>query len=187
MVKSIPGSGTYVAMSESQGTVDLIASFLGEKTDNLKEIFQLRRIIEPQVAGMAAKNACEGNLKRLNQLLIQNKEFLEQDSIDPQKFLQFDKELHQVIAIAAQNSIIPKLLERIRDLFSESRHESYQSKSRMKISAKGHIDLIQAILGKNDKNSIDLMEKHLIEVEAEAIRQLVSTSLPETIEDTEKK
>lgn len=169
MVKSIPGSETYVAMSESQASVDLIASFLGEKTDNLKEIFQLRRIIEPQVAGMAAKNTCEGDLKRLNQLLIQN------------------KELHQVIAIAAQNSIIPKLLERIRDLFSESRHESYQSKSRMKISAKGHIDLIQAILGKNDKNSIDLMEKHLIEVEAEAIRQLVSTSLPETIEDTEKK
>ncbi len=180
MLNSIPGSGTYVAMNENEAAIDMIASYLIDKQDKLTEVFQIRRIIEPKVAGIAAKNAQKDDLTHLNHLLDQNRTFLSQDVIEPEEFSRLDKKLHQVIAKSTQSSIIPKLLGRIADIFSESRHESYLSESRMKISAQGHIDLIQAIIEKNEKQASELMEKHLKNVEAEAIRHLVSTTLPKT-------
>lgn len=180
LLNSIPGSGTYVAMNENEAAMDMIASYLIDKKDKLMEVFQLRRMIEPQVAGLAAKNAHQEDLTQLKRLLEKNRIFLSQETIDPEEFSRLDKELHQVIAISTQSSIIPKLLGRIADLFSESRHESYLSQNRMKISAQGHIDLIRAILDSNEPQASELMENHLKNVEAEAIRHLVSTAMPET-------
>ncbi len=179
MLNSIPGSGTYVAMKESEATIDMIASYLIDKKDKLMEIFQIRRMIEPQVAGLAATNAQEEDIAHLTLLKDKNRIIFSQDVIDPEAFSSLDKELHQAIAKATQSSIIPKLVGRISDLFSESRHKSYLSDRRMRISAQGHIDLIQAIIEKNEKQASQLMEKHLKSVEAEAIRHLVSTNLPE--------
>jgi GntR family transcriptional regulator, transcriptional repressor for pyruvate dehydrogenase complex len=186
LVNSMPGSGTFVAMNESDLNVELISNYLIKKTDKLAEIFQLRRIVEPQVAGLAAENACEDDLNQLKILLNKNKQFLEQKTINAQQFLKLDKKLHQVIAKASKNSIVPKFIERIRDLFAESRHESYQSESRMKISAKGHVDMIQAILEKNKTKATDLMEKHLVEIEAEAVRHIVTKSLPDSEEEIDE-
>jgi GntR family transcriptional repressor for pyruvate dehydrogenase complex len=176
MINSIPGSGNYIAMNESDAAKGMIASYLFDKKDELTEIFQIRQIIEPQVARLAARNARKKNLDQLNRLMEKNKALLSQKTIDQKKFSNLDKELHLEIARATQSSIIPKLVERISDLFSESRHESILSESRMKVSCQGHIDLIRAILEKNENNASELMETHLKNVEAEAIRHLVSTT-----------
>jgi len=179
LLNSVPGSGTYVAMNERQATIDLIAGYLIKKTDKLTEIFELRRIFEPQVAQIAAKNACREDLQELTRLLNKNKSFLKQKTFDPKAFLDSDKQLHQFIAKSTKNSILPNFIERLQDLLSESRHESYQSQNRMKISARGHIDIINAILERNEAKANERMEKHLIEVEAEAIKTIVESSLRE--------
>ncbi len=185
MLNSVPGSGTYVAMNERQATVDLIANYLIKKTDKLTEIFELRRIFEPQVAQIAAKKACKEDLQELIGLLNENKNFLRQKTIDPGDFLNSDKQLHQIIAKSTKNSILSNFIERIQDLISESRHESYQSENRMKVSAKGHIDIINAILERNEAKANEAMDKHLTEVEAEAIKTVVSSSYSEKDQDTQ--
>ncbi len=182
LLNSVPGSGTYVAMSEPEAAGNMIASFLIDKKDMLMEVFQIRRMIEPQMADLAAKNAQKKDIELLEQLMEKNRIFLTQDegSINPEEFSRLDKELHHVIAEATKSSIIPKLMNRISDLFSESRHKSSLSQGRMKISAQGHINLIQAIIKKDAKQASRLMEEHINSVEAETIQHLVSTTLPET-------
>ena len=177
LINSVAGSGTYVAMSENQETIQLIATYLLEKTDKLAEIFQLRRIIEPQVADLAAENATEDDIKRLEQLLEKHKEFIANGITNRQIFLELDIQLHTTIAKATRNSIIPNIIERLNDLFHETRKEGYLSKIRMKTSTKGHIEIIQSILQGNTKLAVNSMEKHLKDVERTTIKHLLSTSL----------
>ena len=152
----------------------------------MAEIFELRRIFEPQVAQIAAKNASRKDLSELNKLLNENMDFLRQKTIDPINFLKSDKRLHQIIANSTQNSVLSNFMERLEELISECRHESYQSENRMKVSAKGHIEIINAILERNEEKANELMDKHLTEVEAEIMNTVVSSSFLEKDQNTQR-
>ena len=177
LLNSVAGSGTYVAMNENQKAVNEIATYLLDKTDKLAEIFQLRRIIEPQVAGLAAQNATGDNIKELELLLKQIQDLVRKSTTDRHEFSKLDIQLHKTIAIATQNSIIVKIIERLNDLFHETRQEGYQSETRMKISSNGHVQIIQAILERDALKASAAMDKHLRDVENAAIEHIVSKSL----------
>lgn len=177
IIKSFPGSGTYVAASKQDVTLDLIAGYLIEKTDKLAEIFEMRRIIEPQVARLAARNADEDNLKALQRMLLKNQSFIEGKQRDFETFVEVDHELHQIIAYSTKNSLIPKVIERLSDIFTETRSYIYQSEIRIGISARGHVKIIRSILDSQEEEAFVAMEKHLLDVEKIIIDHFVSTSL----------
>jgi GntR family transcriptional repressor for pyruvate dehydrogenase complex len=177
LINSVAGSGTYVALQEHQEAANSIAAYLLEKTDELAEIFELRRIIEPQVAGLAASNATAADITQLKQLLEENEAFIVAGDPDPRILAQIDTRLHTMIAGAAHNSIIFKIIERLNNLFFETRQEGFQSPHRAKIAAKGHAEVIGAIIQGDAKRATKAMVRHLKDVEKTTIKHLVSLSL----------
>lgn len=184
MIKSVPGSGTYVTGGDHEVTLELIATYLLDKTDKLAEIFELRRIIEPQVARLAARNIGPRDREVLTRLLRENQAVIQAGGGDRREFVRLDHDLHQAIAQATRNSLIPKILERMNDIFIETRQEDYQSDLRMITSAQGHHEIVQAIIQGRAGQAAAAMEKHLRDVEQAIARHLVAESGKEPPDET---
>ncbi len=100
------GRGTFVC--ENPGLVDdpLGLAFFQDKYKLAQDLMQIRWILEPQIAAIAADNAKEEDItdmKRLSKAIME-KAAAEED------YIPLDRELHIRIAQSTQNQVIPNLI-----------------------------------------------------------------------------
>ena len=55
------GTGTFVAELPMEPLVAALAALLSKKKDAMADIFEMRRLIEPQIASLAATSGSMGN------------------------------------------------------------------------------------------------------------------------------
>ncbi|NRA87897.1 MAG: FadR family transcriptional regulator [Rhizobiales bacterium] len=89
------GSGTYIAPNSLIGLKQSLATCLDSETDQLNEIFEFRKILEPQVAALAAKNHKPFHVDALKNLIGQ--QIL---TIEPVQLKQIDRQFHAMIAFS---------------------------------------------------------------------------------------
>jgi len=161
ILRSRVGSGTYVILQDEPSVVDFIAKSIQREKEKLSDIFQFRRMIEPQIAGMAADNAYPNDIKTLSELLEDQRQAAE----NLEEFIELDQVFHLSLAKATGNAILPRIVDRINDILSESRAKYSQSSSRIKHSIKGHQKIFDAICNGDRDKASQAMNRHLIEVE----------------------
>jgi GntR family transcriptional repressor for pyruvate dehydrogenase complex len=69
LVTSRTGMGTFVAELPLEPLVAALAAVLSKKKGALADIFEMRRLIEPQIASLAAERATQTDIKWMNQIL----------------------------------------------------------------------------------------------------------------------
>lgn len=69
LVASRPGSGTFVSTDSLESLVAIIASSLGGAREYLDYTFEVRRLLEPQIAALAAERATEADINRIAEAL----------------------------------------------------------------------------------------------------------------------
>ena len=57
VLKTRPGSGTFIILENESSVVESLANAILREKNTLSEIFQFRELLEPQIAGLAARNA----------------------------------------------------------------------------------------------------------------------------------
>ena len=65
LVVSKRGSGTFIDTENLESVVALIASTLSSGADTLRDIFEMRHLLEPQIAGVAAQRASQLEILKL--------------------------------------------------------------------------------------------------------------------------
>lgn len=124
--------------------------------NDIKNIYEYRMIIEPEIVKKA--------IKTVNQnFLLEQKELIKEKLLDDNLLLDdYDKEFHIGIAKALNNNYIEKevsrlldLSERIRFLSSNKSHERYIA------SLYEHLNIIEAMLNKDEDSAYEAMLKHL--------------------------
>ena len=100
------GAGTFI--SEKMGVADdpLGFSFVEDRRKLVKDLIQIRCIIEPQIASLAAQNATEEELIVLEKICTEIEELIEAK----QDFTQKDLEFHTQLAICSNNMVMTKLI-----------------------------------------------------------------------------
>ena len=161
LVQSRPGSGTFVVVGDETGLVDILAMAIHREKDKLTEIFELRRLIEPQIAGLAAENASPDDLGRLRQAYEAHRRRLD-DEIEAAKG---DHAFHLALAAASGNSILIKVVELLDDLLAHSRAEFSQSVRRRQLSAEGHAEILRAVVAGDAEMARVAMTRHLLMIE----------------------
>jgi GntR family transcriptional repressor for pyruvate dehydrogenase complex len=63
VLESRAGSGTFVVLGNTQAVADYLARAVLLEKDRLAEIFQIRVMLEPQVAALAAENASRDDIE----------------------------------------------------------------------------------------------------------------------------
>lgn len=100
------GSGTYI--SQTPGMVDdpLGFSFIADKQKLAQDSLEVRFLLEPAIASLAAQNSSEEDISLLRRLCQEVEDLVRLGQDHTQK----DIEFHTAIALSSKNVVVPRLI-----------------------------------------------------------------------------
>ena len=151
------GSGTYVAdgpPSLDSEQLSLLAALHGFTFD---QMFEARRVLEVQVAGLAAERATAEHLATIAEETAEMYAALD----DPQQYLIHDIKFHRAIASASGNPILATLVEMVSAVMYDQRRETIGRAHDFKESAEMHQRIYRAIRSQKPDAARLAMHDHL--------------------------
>jgi GntR family transcriptional repressor for pyruvate dehydrogenase complex len=155
LVKIVHGKGVYV--TGARPFTDLSSHFQAVGSGLVVALAETRRILEPELAALAAVRGTEAEFKEIENLACQ----MEQIAKDGQDFAELDVQFHSSIARAARNPILSKMLEGLGDLFLESRRRVVIDPPAILRSARYHLLIVDALITHNAPQARLLMQAHM--------------------------
>jgi len=161
LIISRTGMGNFIADLPVESLVAPLAKLLTEEKNALADIFELRKLIEPQIASMAAERATVKDIERMKRLLDKQSEQVQRGATG----VDADTEFHFAIGQATQNHAIEKLVSGLLDVLSHSREESLQTSGRRQASIDCHLAIVAAIEKHDQAKAWEAMRYHIEQVE----------------------
>jgi len=161
LVESRQGNGTYVLASGQDVSIQSLSAALFHEKDDLKDIFYIRKIIEPFIAQLAAEYATPEEVKQLAEMVRAHEESLASGA----NTVDFDTAFHMTLARSAKNRVMSRLVNALIDLLAESRKEILQSDRRAVESLRGHKIILDAVKMGYGVRAREAMRRHLQEIE----------------------
>lgn len=161
LIISRTGMGNFIAQLPIESVVAPLAKLLIEEKTALADIFELRKLIEPHIASLAAERATEKDIQRLKSILAKQSEAVSRGETG----VEADAELHFAIGQATQNQALEKLVSGLMEILSHSREESLQTLGRRRASIESHRKILSAIEQHNKARAQQAMFQHIERVE----------------------
>jgi GntR family transcriptional repressor for pyruvate dehydrogenase complex len=95
-LESRQGEGTYIASKPVESLVNPLAAFISTEKDSQMELFEMRRVIEPQLAYLAAERATQEDIALMEQALELQGEAVARGEVGTD----VDKTFHYIMAKA---------------------------------------------------------------------------------------
>lgn len=162
VLESRQGAGTFV---REQSTGSLLPDFSRIVTDEkaaVRDVFEVRKILEPEIAAMAARNASPGEVTRLEAALVEQETALSQGRISGT----LDQRFHKLLAEASGNDVLRAMVTALHDDFTESRADALQSEERQQASLAAHRAIVEAVRDGHVMQAEKAMREHLEEIES---------------------
>lgn len=172
LVESQVGSGTYTRDGSAVLNVTTLADALRAAGASLVEQLELRRILEPQVASLAAERATDEAIKALEACLADQRAH----ASDP-GFIVADSAFHHEIARATGNSLLVKMVEGIHELLHESRELSWKAQGGDAPIIE-HERIAEAINKHDADAAYEAMMAHMLSVERHSLAEFAAKSPP---------
>ncbi|WP_432738451.1 FadR/GntR family transcriptional regulator [Maridesulfovibrio sp. FT414] len=157
-IETQPGIGAFVKSYEGD-IFSPLSSWLKDNNEALRHFFEVRSLLEPSTARMAAERMSEEDLEALRKNIEEFRSTVEDEDL-PRAIL-VDAEFHRLIGKGTGN----KVLSSIMDVLYRTMIEGW--KAPLKIpgqpckSLQEHTMILEAISGKNGDKAAELMSSHL--------------------------
>ena len=161
LVISKRGSGTFIETDNLESLVSLIASTLSGGTETLKDIFEMRHLLEPQIAAVAAQRASAQEVQDLDAILTDQ----ERQITEGGSGVDADTAFHFALASATHNSALVKVVSAVEDILRQSRDQSMQAPGRATRSLESHRRILRMVRSGDTEGARNAMEHHLTVVE----------------------
>lgn len=174
LVVSRRGAGTFINTENLDSVVALVAAALNTDGDNLADIFEMRHLLEPSLAALAARRASSEEMERMRQILEEQRRQIEAGETG----VESDTAFHFALASATHNAAVMKVVSAVEDILQKSRDQSLQEPGRPQRSLASHCQILDMIEARDVAGAQRAMEHHLTVVEP-AIMVPESTLTPE--------
>ena len=162
LIVSRTGMGNFVADLPVESLIGPLARLLIDEKKALADVFEMRKLIEPHIAALAAERATKRDVAQLRRIVAKQVQAVSGGGTG----VEADAEMHLSIGRATRNQALQKLVSGLMEMLSRSREESLQTAERRKASIDTHRRIVAAI-EKHDKNRArSEMLHHIEEVEA---------------------
>ncbi|GAA0737343.1 FadR/GntR family transcriptional regulator [Clostridium oceanicum] len=125
-----------------------------------REIFELRRVIEVETAGLAAKNITIKQLQEIR-LILDDMEKTEDEDLK----IKLDKKFHYKIAKASNNFLIVTVLNTISELIDsfikDARAKILETRKEKNIIETHHEEIYDGLVNRDSKKCSEAMRKHM--------------------------
>ncbi len=160
-LESRQGDGTYIASQSVETLVQPLASAILSKKDALAELFEMRRLIEPQLAYLAAERATPDEIAEMEKILSVQEEQISRGETGTD----FDKTFHCTLVQATKNQILIRIMDSVMDALAESRDQYLQVEGRPEKSLVRHRELLNFVKAGDKELAADIMREHLEDIE----------------------
>jgi GntR family transcriptional repressor for pyruvate dehydrogenase complex len=142
--------------------------------DRLADLTQVREILEPEIAAIAAVGATPDDILGMESPVATMDKALD----DADKFIDADMEFHMALARATHNQLIPTLLDPIVGLLREQRLRIFWMSGGAERGQFHHKRILEAVRHKDPAAARSAMQAHLAQVRADSdVAQSAGSSL----------
>jgi len=132
---------------------------------NMREIYELRRILECEAAALAAARRTEAHLEPMDGAIEDMQRGLDESA--PELYIDADLRFHLAIAEAAGNRLVVHSMHALRDLIRRALMSIYLIPSSPERSLEQHRAIRAAIADGDAERAREEMRAHLVRVEAD--------------------
>lgn len=172
LVEPRQGEGTVVKRNPVEGVVSPLAGALSLSEDLTADLFDMRKILEPPLAQVAALRATNEDIEALEEILDKQAARVRAAEIA----IDEDTAFHYRLATVSKNRVIPRVMDVIMDLLRDSRARSLQGARRAEKSLEGHRRIMEAIKQRDGEAAAVRMREHIEEIESILFRSSMSSS-----------
>lgn len=149
-----PGKGTF-AVSPAERSITYLQDWISGHDDDLRKMIELRMIIEPGVAALAAQRASQQDAQ---DLLASARALSTCSQADASSV---DADFHKRLALITANPFITELLNAALEITENLRGRTLKDSGRRELAQQGHLALAQAIASGDANAASQAMLKHL--------------------------
>ena len=169
------GSGAYVTDLKPQKLIDRLRFFISLSERSITELFEARTVIELGVIQLAATRITDEQLA-----ILEASEALQMPQDGPVQFIQHDLDFHQLIADAAQNTILKEFLDIFRAIRGNIRRETPVPVDVIPHIVQEHRQIVAALKVRDPQLAQVAMQQHLQSSE-KFLRQVLAQNSVESL------
>ena len=166
-----PGSGTIVRSPTPESVAASMTLLLrtAQPEADYDKVHEVRRLLEVEIAGLAAERRTAEDLEELETILRESSET--QD--DPDYFPECDVAFHAALAQSTHNELFPLLLDSMVDIMVEVRQLGFQVPGMPARALRHHQAVFEQVRAGESDEARQAMREHLIESE-DTMRQALA-------------
>lgn len=151
------GAGTFVSAKLGMSDDPLGLSMILDRKKLLRDLLDIRLLIEPRMAALAAENRTAEDLRQLEDICSRLEEVCHQGA----PYYELDMEFHTFVAGCSKNlvahSLFPAICQTI--ILQESVHQSRMGEQTLRV----HRRIYEAIARQKSNDAFDAMTAHLVQ------------------------
>jgi GntR family transcriptional regulator, transcriptional repressor for pyruvate dehydrogenase complex len=168
---SAGGSGAFAVADFRNPLNDSLSLLLAVEEGSLRELFEVRRIVEGEAVALATERGEEVHLDRMRAAT----ELMREGLANRDEYIEADVAFHLTIAEATQNRMILHLMHAIRDQLERALGSIYKIPGSPERSIEDHGLIIEAMEAGKPDEARERMREHLGRVE-EAVEAATAKS-----------
>jgi len=154
------GSGVYVAPLDLADLLHPLRFAIELNEPTLDSLFEVRLVLEPLAAGLAAERATNEEIDRLKVCVERSA----RSRITLRRFAELDAELHRLIVEAARNGLLSNLIASLNLLSKQSRDRTVRQPGVPSATRRDHSAIVNAIADRNRDKAEAAMRHHIEQV-----------------------
>jgi GntR family transcriptional repressor for pyruvate dehydrogenase complex len=160
LISGKQGGGTFIREMSPEVLVQRLAIAAPGQEQSIREILEIRELIEPGVARLAAQRVTPELIEELERQCALHRERVKHG----QNYADVDTAFHFTLAVAAQNGTLLRLQNTISDMLQETRAERLLGPERPLRSLRGHEQILDAVRRHDGQAAYDATLQHISEV-----------------------
>ena len=161
LVESRPGAGTFVRHESPDALVSIMDSSFDRVRESLQDISEVRHLLEPQIAALAAERATEADIQHMEEAINNQEAQIARGETG----VDGDTAFHFAMAQATQNWALLIVMSNVSDVLRQSRDLSLHTPGRPQRSLASHRHVLEMVGLRDKEGARAAMEHHLSEVE----------------------
>jgi GntR family transcriptional repressor for pyruvate dehydrogenase complex len=165
ILESRHGAGTFVSSLSVEELLRPLQFVLALSDSALEHLFEVRLLLEPGAAALAAERATEEHLDLLRDCARRSL----MPDLSPEEELRLDVELHELVVRASDNALLEHLLASISAMGKESRSYTVRLPGVSERTKREHKAIVDAICARDPERARDAMTSHIARIRAAAL------------------
>lgn len=170
LISSITGSGSYISSIRSEHVSNSLGLYIttNNQSVSIKHLLEIRRLIETQVANLAAKRATAADIQALEHIWQE----MCQLTNNPASFAEKDLEFHVMLARASGNPLFEIVLKSLTDVLLQLIYIGSELPGTASEACDCHREVIDAIKSHDSDKAAETMVNHLKQSERVSVKGL---------------